>query len=426
MPTNPATDAKPTRVLRVIARLNAGGPSIQAITLSRFLEDRGYETRLVRGREGPREGSMDALAEELGVRPLCLPSLKRAVGLGDVFALISLAREMRVSKPHILHTHASKAGALGRAAALLAGRGRPRVIVHTFHGHVLEHYFSSRASALLAAVERMLARVTTCVIAVSEEVRDDLVRLRVAPPGQIVVIPVGFDLSRFDVPEDERQARRIAFRKTFGIPIDASLVTLVGRIEPIKRVDRFLRIAERLHRVGAAHFLVVGDGQIRDELEDSPEAQRLGVRIKWAGLRSDMPDVYFASDVLAVTSDNEGTAATAIEAQAAGLPVVSTRVGGMPTVVSDGETGLLAHPQDEDGFAAALETVLNDSKLAAHLGARGAARAREIFSLDRLLADIDALYARLLAAANGDDGLPLGATTIVPRDEAAHPTMTPQ
>jgi glycosyltransferase involved in cell wall biosynthesis len=396
--TRPVTEARQVRVLRVIARLNVGGPSIQAITLSRFLEDRGYETRLVRGREGPREGSMDGLAEELGVRPLSLPTLKRNIGLGDVLALAFLVREMRTSKPDILHTHASKAGALGRTAALLAGRGRPRVIVHTFHGHVLTGYFSRTVSALFALVERVLARATTCLIAVSEEVRDDLVRLRVAPPDRIVVVPVGFDLSRFDVSEDERQVRRTAFREALGIPLDSSVVSLVARIEPIKRVDRFLRVAERVV-VGneAARFLVVGDGELRDELERSLEARALGDRLTWAGLRSDMPDVYFASDVVAVTSDNEGTAASAIEAQAAGVPVVSTRVGGMPAVVADGETGALVDQQDEAAFASVLQGLLANEALAKRLGQKGAQRARETFSLNRLVAEIDTLYQRLLA-----------------------------
>src|ERR687887_1047736 len=130
----------PVRVLRVIARLNVGGPAIQAITLSRRLEERGYETRLVRGREGPREGSMDGLAEELGVTPINLPTLQRRIGLADLAALLFLRRQIRERRPQILHTHAAKAGALGRLAALLAGRSRPPLIVHTFHGHVLTGY----------------------------------------------------------------------------------------------------------------------------------------------------------------------------------------------------------------------------------------------------------------------------------------------
>lgn len=385
----------PRRVLRVIARLNVGGPAIQAITLSRLLEERGYETILVRGREGAREGSMDPLAEQLGVRPVDLPTLKRRIGIGDLASLVFLVRQIRDWQPQILHTHAAKAGALGRIAALLAGRRRPPVIVHTFHGHVLTGYFPPVISAAFTMIERALGRYTTCLIAVSEEVRADLVRLRVAPPERILVLPLGFDFSRFDAPAEERRERREAFRRALGIPLDAPLVTIVARLVPIKRVDRFLRVADRM---GSTHtrFLVVGDGAMREELQESPEAVRLGNRVAWAGLRDDMPDVYFASDVVAVTSDNEGTAVSAIEAQAAGLPVVTTDVGGMRSVVTHGETGFVVKPADEAGFAQALELLLHDERLRDGTGRAGNTHAVEGFSINRLVNDVDRLYTRLL------------------------------
>jgi GT2 family glycosyltransferase len=389
------TDDGPTRLLAVIARLNVGGPAIQAITLSRLLEERGYQTVLVRGREGAREGSMDALAEELGVTPVDLPTLKRNIGFGDLVSLAFLVRQIRTWQPQVLHTHAAKAGALGRIAALLALGRRPPVIVHTFHGHVLTGYFRPRVSAAFAAIERALARYTTCLIAVSEEVRADLVRLRVAPPEQIIVLPFGVDFSRFEASQEERRERREAFRRAVGIPLAASVVTIVARLEPIKRVDRFLRIATRIQSPADTWFLVVGDGALREELQASPEARRLRERVVWTGLRSDMPDIYFASDVVAVTSDNEGTNVSAIEAQAAGLPVVSTRVGGMASVVVE-DTGFLVEPVDEEGFARALERILLDDALSTRFGHHGAEHVRVVFSLDRLIADIDGLYRRLL------------------------------
>jgi glycosyltransferase involved in cell wall biosynthesis len=390
----------PVRVLRVIARLNVGGPAIQAITLSRLLEERGYETRLIRGREGPREGSMDALAEDLGVTPVSLPTLQRRIGLGDLAALLFLRRQIRDWRPQILHTHAAKAGALGRTAALLAGRDRPPVIVHTFHGHVLTGYFSPFVSAIFRWIEKVLARFTTCLIAVSDEIRDDLVRLGVAPPERIRVIPLGFDLSRFDAPEKERRARREDFRASLGIPLDAALVTLVGRLERIKRVDRFLRVANLIEEP-RAWFLVVGDGSLREELQESGEARCLGERLVWAGLREDMPDVYFATDVLAVTSDNEGTAVTAIEAQAARVPVVTTGVGGMPSVVRDAETGFVVAANDEARFAEALQEILSRPPLAKQFGTGGADASRRQFGLDRLLGEVASLYRALLRDATG-------------------------
>jgi glycosyltransferase involved in cell wall biosynthesis len=281
-------------------------------------------------------------------------------------------------------------------AALLSGRSRPPVIVHTFHGHVLTGYFSPFVSGLFRSIERLLARFTTRLIAVSEEVRDDLVRLGVAPAERIVVVPVGFDLSRFVVPEEERRARREAFRAGLGIPIEVPLVTLVGRLEPIKRVDRFLRVANRIEEP-RAWFLVVGDGTLREQLQESVEARSLGERLVWAGLREDMPDVYFATDVLTVTSDNEGTAVTAIEAQAAGVPVVTTRVGGMSSVVLDGETGYVTAREDEAAFANALAHLLVDEHGPSALGSAGEERVRHVFALDRLVSDVDVLYRRLLA-----------------------------
>jgi glycosyltransferase involved in cell wall biosynthesis len=175
-------------------------------------------------------------------------------------------------------------------------------------------------------------------------------------------------------------------------------VTIVARLEPIKRVDRFLRVANLVQTVPDTWFLVVGDGALREDLQDSPDATQLGDRLVWAGLREDMPDVYFGTDVLVVTSDNEGTNVSAIEAQAAGLPVVSTRVGGMPSVVANG-TGLLIEREDEEGFARALERVLVDDELKKDLGQTGAERVRLEFSLASLVKRIDALYQRLLAEA---------------------------
>jgi glycosyltransferase involved in cell wall biosynthesis len=396
-------DEGATRVLRVIARLNVGGPSIQAITLSRLLDEHGYETLLVRGREGAREGSMDSLAEQLGVVPVELPTLKRRIGIGDLVSLAFLVQQIRSWQPQILHTHAAKAGALGRMAALLALGRRPPVIVHTFHGHVLTGYFPPLVSAAFTAIERILARYTTCLIAVSEEVRADLVRLGVAPPERIIVLPLGFNFSRFDATEKQRRERREAFRNELGIPSDARLVTIVARLEPIKRVDRFLRVANRVETSLETWFLVVGDGALREELQGSPEAARLGNRLVWAGLREDMPDVYFGSDVVVVTSDNEGTNVSAIEAQAVGVPVVSTRVGGMASVVAP-ETGVLVEPEDEERFARALERVLRHPEHGKSHGRSAMERTRSEFSLARLVEDIDSLYRRLVTEDSGVNG----------------------
>ena len=384
--TAPGSD--PIRVARIIARLNIGGPAIQAITLTQRLESLGYETLLIRGSEAAHEGSMDQLAEELGVRPLRIARMGRELGAGDLVAFVRLVRELRRFRPDVVHTHAAKAGTLGRLAALVPGRGRPRVTLHTFHGHSLTGYFSQPKAALFSRVERFLAARTTRLIAVSEEVRDDLVRLDVAPAEHIEIVRVGLDLSRFDADEQTRRSQRQELRRQLGIPPDARVVTLIARLVPIKRVDRFLAVAQRLATLPDVWFLIVGDGELRDELQAAQQPRR----VVWAGFQRDVPAVCFASDVVVLTSDNEGTPVSLIEAQAAGVPVVSTRVGGAATVVAP-DSGRLIEADDLDEFARAVRVLLEPGVVA------GDPRAHVLstFSLDRLVDDIDELYRRLLA-----------------------------
>jgi glycosyltransferase involved in cell wall biosynthesis len=384
------------RIARVIARLNIGGPAIQAISLTRLLGDRGYSTRLVRGVEGSDEGNMDYLARELGVEPTLITSMRRDPGVGDAAAFSALLRLLRRDRPSIVHTHAAKAGTLGRAAALAAfPRSRP-ILVHTFHGHSLTGYFSSRKARAFLAVERLLAPRTDALIAVSDEVRDDLVRLGVASAERFIVVPLGFDLSPF-LDDADRLERRTTVRAGWGIGPDEEVVTLVARLVPIKRVDRFLRVASLLvSKRPGARFVVVGDGELRSELEASAPAHGLGDRLTWAGFRRDMADVYFASDVVMLTSDNEGTPVSLIEAQASAVPVVGTDVGGVRSAVRGGETGLLAGPDDEAGLARAALSLLGDHVLRAAYGAAGRSHAAAAYNIERLVDDHDRLYRRLL------------------------------
>ena len=394
-----ARRAQPVRVVRIISRLNVGGPAIQAIALTKLLEPLGYRTTLVRGREDPQEGSMDYLAERMRVDPLMVPWLRRNPGMGDLSALPALIRELRRARPQIVHTHAAKAGALGRLAALLAFRGARRpVLVHTYHGHSLSGYFSGMHNAAFLRIERVLGRRTDRLVAVSEEVRDELISLGVASRKKFEVVPVGFDFSSLLAEQAERSHRRAALRTELGIPHDARVLTLVSRLVPIKRVDRFLRIAMALSQEPGVRFLIVGDGELRAELQASSQARALADRVVWTGLRRDMPEVYFASDLVIQTSDNEGTPVALIEAQAAGLPVVSTRVGGVSSAVRDGQSGQVLPPGDEAALAEAARAILLDPQLAGDMGARGRRHVVAEFSQGRLLADIDALYTRLLSS----------------------------
>jgi glycosyltransferase involved in cell wall biosynthesis len=386
----------PIELVRIIARLNVGGPAIQAITLTDQLTKQGYRTTLVRGSESAREGSMDYLAHRLGVRPVLIPSLKRDPGWEDLRALGALIRLLRRARPQVVHTHAAKAGTLGRIASIIASWGRPRPIrIHTFHGHSLTGYFSERTAARYRVIERVLASRTDRLVAVSSEVRDELIELGVAPPDRFEVVPLGFDLRRFDVKPQDRELARARVRAELGIAADTSVVTLIARLVPIKRVDRFLRasigmLEERVH------FLIVGDGELRDALRGSPDARAIGAKLTWTGFRQDIPDICFASDVVALTSDNEGTPVSLIEAAAAGVPGVSTAVGGAASVIRHGKTGLLVPREDEAALTEALRALALDATLRSRFGAAARVHAFENFTLERLVGDLNRLYRRLL------------------------------
>jgi glycosyltransferase involved in cell wall biosynthesis len=272
------------------------------------------------------------------------------------------------------------------------------VIVHTYHGHSLSGYFSPRTATVYRLIERALARISDRLIAVSEEVCDELVAMGIAPKANFEIVPLGFDLTPFVVTNVERTRIRSKLRAELGIPSDALVVTLIARLVPIKRVDRFLRVAAELADFPGVRFLIVGDGELRGVLRALPEARSLGKRLIWAGFRRDVPAVCFASDVVVQTSDNEGTPVSLIEAQAASLPVVSTRVGGTPSVVIDGETGSLIGPDDLKGFVTEVRNLLRDAGARARMGAAGQRRALARFSLEQLIERIDGAYAGLLAS----------------------------
>jgi glycosyltransferase involved in cell wall biosynthesis len=394
-----AQSSEPVKIARIISRLNVGGPSIQAITLTHLLRRFGYQTRLLCGRENPSEGSMDYLARELEVCPVRIDSLSRNPATGDLRALLALTIELRRARPRLVHTHTAKAGTLGRLAALIALPRHRRILVHTFHGHSLTGYFNPVVARIYLAIERALARRTNKLIVVSEEVRDELVSLGVAPYTRFEVIPLGFDLRPFMAPSGDRDRQRNALRRELGVSPDAKVVTLVARLVPIKRVDRFLRVARLVAEQSNAHFMIAGDGELGDVLRASTDARALEDRLSWIGFRRDIPAVCFASDVVALTSDNEGTPVSLIEAQAAGVPVVSTDVGGVRSVVLDGRTGMMAVAGDDQGLADAILQTLQDTALARRLATAGRAHAVSAFSIERLVQNMDRLYASLLQGA---------------------------
>lgn len=384
---------RPIRVLRVIARLNVGGPALHVAYLSSGLADRGYETTLVAGDVAGGEESMESVAQQRGVDIVRLPGLSRELSpVRDLVAVWRLARIIRRVKPDVIHTHTAKAGAVGRAAALFAGRPRP-VIVHTFHGHVLRGYFGAAGSLVFRAIETVLARVTDRLIAVSPEVRDELVALRVAPRSRFEVIRLGIELEpRVHFTGDTAEVRR-----RLGIPPEKYVVGWFGRMTAVKRTDDLLTMLTGLRERGIdALLILVGDGTDRADLEQRAHDLGIARSCLFLGYQDEVAPWYAICDVVVLTSASEGTPVTIIEALAAGRPVVSTRVGGVPDVVEEGETGFLVRRGDTHAMAERLELLARDPERARAMGEAGRARVLERYAVSRLVDDIDGLYRRLL------------------------------
>ena len=388
----------PVRVLRVIARLNVGGPALHVSYLTSELDKIGYHTTLVAGRPGPGEGSMESAALERGVKPVYIPALQREIApLIDSAAVTQLVRLIRQVRPHVIHTHTAKAGAVGRIAARLSGSARPPVVVHTFHGHVLRGYFSPSKAEAFRRLESRLARMSDALIAVSPEVRDDLVALGVAPPEKIVVVRLGLDLeSRTAVAPGEADE----LRRSLGVPADSFLVGWLGRLTAIKRPADLLEAFARLDLWPDAHLLVAGDGPLRADMEGLAVALGIAEMVHFTGFRSDVGAVYAACDAIALTSANEGTPVSVIEALAAGRPAVSTDVGGVSDVIRDGRSGFLVPPGDIDAIADRLARLAADPALRKAFGEAGREDVIPRYSVPRLIDDIDVLYRRLLDDAS--------------------------
>ncbi len=383
------------RVLRVIARLNMGGPAQQAGILSgRRMDTEGFETLLVHGSLAPGEESMAGFAEKEGARMVMLPDLAQPVSpLRDLRALGQLIRVLRRFQPHIVHTHTAKAGFLGRLAALSV-RPRP-VIVHTFHGHVLSGYFGRVKSGGYRFLERALARVSDCLIGVSQATVDDLVGLGIAPRERFRVIPLGLDLEQFAALD---AAPSGDLRGELDVAEDEVLLTYVGRVVPIKRLDVLLHAFECARRRGAPiRLAIVGDGELRSDLEQTARELDVLEYVRFLGYRSDLVRIARATDLAVLSSDNEGTPVSLIEAAAAARPAVATSVGGVSEVVTP-ETGLLVPPGDPEAFCTALMEAIRDRRRIQLMGAAARERAVERYSSGRLLHDIESLYEEMVSS----------------------------
>jgi glycosyltransferase involved in cell wall biosynthesis len=358
--------------------MNIGGPAVLVTSLIRGLDPERFDHRLITGHVGLGEADyLDQREPDLPVHRL--NGLGRAVRpTDDVRCLFELAAAIRRFRPHIVHTHTAKAGALGRAAAVLA---RVPSRVHTFHGHLLHGYFSPAKTRVVVRAERRLAALTDRLVAVGGRVRDELVAAGIGKASQYTVVPPGTTLAPAPEPSEAR--------RMLGLPQGCPVVAYVGRLTGIKRPDRFLCVAREVRRVvPAAHFVVCGAG----DLQPDPETVAcLGPSLHLLGWRADVETVYAAADLVLLTSDNEGMPVSLIEAGLAGLPVVATDVGSVAEVVQDGATGLLAGPTPTE-LARHTVTLLRNRELRREMGAQARKFTTQRFGEERLVADTQALY----------------------------------
>lgn len=381
---------RPPRILRVITRLNVGGPATHVTIADRGLRARGWETLLAFGSVEPDEAEIDVDSLDL---PLARVSgLARPIRpLSDLRAAIGIAALIRRHRPDVIHSHLSKAGLLARSVALATSRA---VRIHTFHGTVFGGYFGERASAAIVRAEQFLGARSHALIALSPRQRQELLDNRISPEDRIHIVPLGLPLDRFAAAGSAKA--RVAARRRLGIPPGTFAIVAIGRLVAIKRLDRLVdAFALVVADVPRAHLYLVGGGASRTALERQVAETGLRAHVSFMGWSEDTPDWYAGADVVALTSDREGTPLALIEAAAAARPVVATDVGGVADVVADGETGFIVAPSDTRGFADRLVTLAHKPALRAAMSSKAPARAAA-YSAERLVDDLDRLYWRAI------------------------------
>ncbi len=400
------------RVLRMIARLNIGGPAIHVHLLTKGLDKGRFDSTLVTGIISPLEGDMSYLLESENMKTIVIPELQREISFKmDLKTIAKIFRVLMVERPDIVHTHTAKAGTSARLAALAYNfiTGNSLRVVHTFHGHIFEGYFTKGKSMFFVLIERLLAKITDAVIAISKTQKEDLgEKYRIAPAEKIRTIELGFDLEPF-FNSDHLNGK---FRKSLGVAQDSILVGIIGRLVPIKNHLMFLKAAKILserYPKDKLFFVVIGDGELRGTLERFCREQGLEGQVRFCGWVREVSRVYADLDILALTSINEGTPVSIIEAMASSVPVIATDVGGVRDLLgtpedsaqSDGfmlcERGILCRNKDVFGFTKGLDFLLNSRPAGEHPRVSNArAFVRERFDQKRLLKDMEALYLDLV------------------------------
>ena len=390
------------RVLRIINRLNLGGPTYNAAYLSKYLEPE-FDTLLVSGMKDDAEESSEFIVKNLDLHPVYIPEMYRELHpFRDYKSYYKLRKLIEEFKPDIVHTHAAKAGAVGRLAASHSG---VKVIIHTFHGHIFHSYFNPVKTRMFLEIERYLAKRTTKIVTLSDIQRHELSSIhKVAPIDKFAIIPLGFDLRRF---EEDQEAKRKHFRSEYNLDDDEIAIGIVGRLVPIKNHSLFLKALKIVSgkTQKKVRAFIIGDGEERAAIE--LQAQALGLPFNNQNLKEKNlltftswiknVDVSNAGmDIIALTSNNEGTPVSLIEAQASGKPIVSTNVGGIENIVIKNETALLSPVGDESIFAENLLQLIDKNEMRIRFSKQGSDFVRNKFSYKRLCNDMAALYNSLL------------------------------
>ena len=381
-----SNDTSPIRVMRIIARMNVGGPAVQVSGLMRGFNGTEFDHRLYTGFCATDEADyLDSVATD--VKAIRLEGLGRRVSLrGDVKAFLSLVKAIREFKPHIIHTHTAKAGFLGRIASLISFQKSIRV--HTFHGHLLNGYFGSFKKMLVVIAEKFLALTTQQLLAVGEKVRQDLLEAGIGSKEKFRLMPPGLKINKLP-PKTESQ-------EFFGLHKERLQCAFIGRVTQIKRPDRFLNVVSEIKkRQIDLEFFIAGDGELLEVCRERITAQDLPVKV--LGWQGNIEKVLSAADIVVLTSDNEGTPLSLIQAGMAGLPVVSTNVGSVPEVVLENASGLITS-LDVQEIADALERLVNDKALRAQLGSTAQDFTLANFGVERLVHDHEELYKKLLSS----------------------------
>jgi Glycosyltransferase len=384
-------------------RMIIGGPILNSLLLTKYMAPE-FETLFVVGEKDDHEQDAGFLAEELGIIPTIVPGMGRSLNVvKDYKAYHNLKQIIRDFKPDIVHTHAAKPGAVGRMAAKAMN---VPVVLHTYHGHVFHSYFNKLKTASFIQIERYLAGISDGIIAISEQQKKELaLDFRIAPSQKFHVIPLGFNLDKF---QKSQQQKRAQFRQEFNVKDDEIAIGIIGRMVPVKNHALFLEGIQHVLKNSNKKIkaFIVGDGETRQAMEE--KAKELEIKftgqkekehvspLVFTSWRSDVDVIYAGLDIVALTSLNEGTPVSLIEAQAANKPVVSTKVGGIGDIVVEGETALLSAVDDKLGFCENILRLVEDDELRSNLGENGAGLVLQKFSYQRLVNDMSRLYNELL------------------------------